>query len=131
VKLNILGAASISTASISAKERKMPTPIDLTALGELISKLNPYSSDMEHPAGIPPVAGATAPDPKIPFQIEVHDHYENYSSVEWSFRGQSETVKKALRITYRYELKDKQGHGTGFYATEHLLIGYAGGNGGG
>jgi hypothetical protein len=61
----------------------------------------------------------------------VHDHYENYSSAEWSFRGQPQTIKKAVRVTYRYQLKDTGGNATGFYATEHLLIGYAGGNGGG
>jgi hypothetical protein len=122
----------VSTASISAEESKMPTPIDLKALGELISKLNPYSTVMEHPADMPPaVEGAAPPDPKIHFQIEVHDHYENYSSAEWSFRGQPQTIKKAVRVTYRYQLKDTGGNATGFYATEHLLIGYAGGNGGG
>jgi hypothetical protein len=88
---------------------------------------------MEHPSDLPPPAGGTAAptDPRAQFQVEVHDHYANYSSAEWMFRGQPQTIKKALRITYRYPLLDSGGNSTGFYATEHLLIGYAGGNGGG
>ncbi len=59
------------------------------------------------------------------------DYIANYTSGTWTFRGQPQTIKRALRVTYRYPLKDIGGKYTGFYATEHLLIGYAGGNGGG
>lgn len=62
------------------------------------------------------------------FQVEI----DNYKG-EWTFRGGTEQIKRSLRITYRYEIlvKDLEGHerGTGLYATEHLLIGYTGGNG--
>lgn len=102
-------------------------------LGELIIKSNPYSTDMEHPVDLPfagaAFAGGAVPDSKQQFHVEIHDHIENYTSAEWLFRGQSQTIKKALRITYRYPLKDINNSPTGFYATEHLLIGYAGGNG--
>jgi len=109
----------------------MPGPIDERALGNLIRMLNPYSTSMEHPADLPGPATAVgeAPDPKLQFQVEIHDHIANYSSAEWSFRGYPQTIKRALRITYRCPLKDIHDHDTGFYATEHILIGYAGGNG--
>jgi hypothetical protein len=58
-----------------------------------------------------------------------NDHNQDYMT--WMFRAQPYAVRKALRVTYRYELTDKQGAGTGVFATEHVLIGYAGGNGGG
>jgi hypothetical protein len=62
-------------------------------------------------------------------QLEVHDHFANYTSAEWSFKGAPQTIKRALRITYRYPLLDAQGIPNGLYATEHVLIGFAGGNG--
>jgi hypothetical protein len=62
-------------------------------------------------------------------ELEVHDLIANYTSAEWTFRGVPQTIKRAIRITYRYELRDAQGNPNGLYATEHVLIGYAGGNG--
>jgi hypothetical protein len=62
-------------------------------------------------------------------QLEVHDHFANYTSAEWSFKGAPQTIKRALRITYRYPLRDAVGNLNGLYATEHVLIGFAGGNG--
>jgi hypothetical protein len=62
-------------------------------------------------------------------QLEVHDHFANYTSAEWSFKGAPQTIKRALRITYRYPLLDGLGVPNGLYATEHVLIGFAGGNG--
>jgi hypothetical protein len=62
-------------------------------------------------------------------QLEVHDHFANYTSAEWSFKGAPQTIKRALRITYRYPLLDGLGNPNGLYATEHVLIGFAGGNG--
>jgi hypothetical protein len=56
-----------------------------------------------------------------------NDFHQEYMT--WIFRGQPHAVKRALRVTYRYELTDRQAAGTGIYATEHVLIGYAGSNG--
>ena len=132
-------------------------PINERELGRMIRILNPYSTDMDYPPGAPPVVyqagqqgstGQTAPstvpqggqqgatDQAEPsnleqFQVEVDDYIANYTSGTWTFRGAPQTIKRALRVTYRYQLKDIDGKKTGFYATEHLLIGYAGGNGGG
>jgi hypothetical protein len=112
-------------------------PIDLHALGKLIRSLNPYTTEMEHPpvphpAGGPIAAGLEATEAAAcrEFYLEIDDHIANYSSTDWNFRGNPQTVKRAIRITYRYQLKDIHSRPTGFYATEHVLIGYAGGNGG-
>ena len=66
-------------------------------------------------------------------EMVVDDFQANYSSVDWVFRGQPQTVKRALRIAYRYRypVMDAQGNPIGPYATEHILVGYAGGNGSG
>jgi hypothetical protein len=110
-------------------------PINLEQLSELIRLLNPYSADME-PAAIEPTPNedggvvTEVEKARVQFHVELDDHIANYSSTTWTFRGNPETVKRALRITYRYPLKGLDGKPTGFYATEHLLIGYAGGNGG-
>ena|SRR5215472_4767266 len=117
----------------------MATPIDIRALGYLIQVLNPYSTDMKQPTGLPAAAAqrtgqgqGDSPDPSAceQFHIEIDDYSANYSSGTWTFRGQPATIKKALRITYRYPLVDSDNKATGFYATEHLLIGYAGSNSG-
>jgi hypothetical protein len=64
--------------------------------------------------------------------LVVDDLKANYSSADWVFRGQPQTVKRALQITYRYQLMDEQRQPIpGVYATEHILVGYAGGNGSG
>jgi glycine/D-amino acid oxidase-like deaminating enzyme len=57
---------------------------------------------------------------------EDNDYSQEYMT--WMFKGRPQKVKRALRIRYRYELMNN-GVGTGVYATEHLLIGYAGSNG--
>jgi hypothetical protein len=131
-------------------------PMNERELGRMICILNPYSTEMDYPPGAPPVVsqagqqgstGQTAPstvpqggqgatDRAAPssleqFQVEVDDYIANYTSGTWTFRGAPQTIKRALRVTYRYPLRDIHDKPTGFYATEHLLIGYAGGNGGG
>ena len=116
----------------------MPTPIDNQALGNLIRLLNPYSTDMHQPAGGPPTVSTGArqvtdaqPIPDLEqFHVEVDDYSANYSSGTWTFRGQPATIKKAIRITYRYPLNGPDNTPNGVYATEHLLIGYAGSNSG-
>jgi hypothetical protein len=77
---------------------------------------------------------ADAADPNIDLthiDLVVDDFIANYSSADWVFRGRPQTVKRALRITYRYPYVDGQKNLTGLYATEHILVGYAGGNGSG
>ena|ERR1700680_1237183 len=98
------------------------------ALGKVIHSLNPYTDTMEFPQ--PPVAAAPTagktPPPQDVSQIQVEiDDYRG----EWTFRGQMQNIKRGLRITYRYPIVDNKGKPTGVYATEHLLIGYAGGDG--
>jgi hypothetical protein len=66
-----------------------------------------------------------------------NDYRQDYMT--WVFRGQPYAVKRALRINYRYQLPPpvpvpqtptiSPFPPTGIFATEHVLIGYAGGNG--
>ena len=66
-----------------------------------------------------------------------NDYKQDYMT--WVFRGQAYAVKRALRISYRYQLPPPVPipqtpaippfPPTGVFATEHVLIGYAGGNG--
>jgi hypothetical protein len=66
-----------------------------------------------------------------PIDIEVEidkDYRQEY--MNWTFRGRSYAIKRALLIPYRYELRDENNNPTGVFATEHVLVGYAGGNGG-
>jgi hypothetical protein len=79
----------------------------------------------------------------LPLRVD-NDFRQDY--MNWSFRNQAYAVKRALRITYRYELTDPPAivfdpalgaagaavtrrTGTGIFATEDVLIGYAGANG--
>lgn len=67
----------------------------------------------------------------LPVRID-NDSHQDYMT--WTFRGQPYAVARALRVTYRYQLTEPPrgtGTRTGVLATEHILIGYAGGNGGG
>lgn len=97
-------------------------------LGLMIRLLNPYSTDMQQQIGDTPTEGAAAqaapegpPSDLGQYQVEI-DNYEG----AWDFKGNTHKITRALRITYRYPVKG----GQGILATEHLLIGYAGGNGG-
>ena len=102
-------------------------------LGLMIRLLNPYSKDMNQPTEDMQAEGAAAPATQTPpeaspaasdlskYFVEI-DNYEG----AWDFKGNTHKITRALRITYRYPVKD----GEGILATEHLLIGYAGGNGG-
>ena len=51
----------------------------------------------------------------------------NYSTT-WTFKGQTQNVKAAFRIPYRFQVKEKGGN-VKYWQTEYLLIGYAGGDG--
>jgi hypothetical protein len=103
-------------------------------LGTLIRMCNPYGGGgpgTMHigPSAPPTVAelqAAAAPEPEDlgRYEIEV-DNYDG----EWTFMGMSHRVTRALRIKYRFPLRDTDGNPTGVYATQYLLVGYAGGNG--
>jgi len=119
----------------------MPIECDL---GRLIIQLNPYTDVQQNPLPIRNrmhfhLAAAPAADPLAPaedhaaeeaapdlrrFHLEV-DNYEG----AWTFKGATFTVTRAVRIVYRYPLRDATGVPNGLYATENLLVGYAGGNG--
>jgi len=102
-------------------------------LGLMIRLLNPYSTDMKQqtedmqaegaaaPASQPTSGGSSAASDLSKYHAEI-DNYEG----AWDFKGNTHKITRALRITYRYPVND----GEGILATEHLLIGYAGGNGG-
>jgi hypothetical protein len=105
-------------------------------LGRLIRLLNPYSTDMKQSAGTPTPTGSTLTPARQQATTEGDDQgqfplqVDNYDG-EWTFKGNPYKVTKALRITYRYPLYDNATPPKIVcYATEHLLIGYAGGNGG-
>lgn len=107
------------------------------ALGRILELMNPYSNPGCEPhkeQRMQYVSRHTLPtaaqDPtsleERVSQLEVEiDNYE----AEWTVRGQVYKVTRALRIPYRYEVRNKDGKKNGVWATEWLLIGYGGGNG--
>ena len=120
---------------------------DLTNLGTAIST---YSAALANPATPPAQLALDLADVNqwedqlntdlgisdIPLRID-NDNKQDYMT--WVFRAQPYAVKRALRITYRYQLPPPVPvpqtppilpfPPTGIFATEHVLIGYAGGNG--
>jgi hypothetical protein len=109
------------------------TPPNLTTLGTLVSALGQALTALGNGTGtVQQVKTAEDNLDKVmdifDFNLRVdNDYRQDYMT--WIFRTQQYAVKRALRITYRYELTDKQGNKTGIFATEHVLIGYAGSNG--
>jgi hypothetical protein len=98
-------------------------------LGTLIRLLNPYtdgSAGTMHlaPAGAAPPSSPPAVDPTDLAQIRLE--VENHAG-EWTFKANPQRVQRALRIEYRYPLKDVTGVPNGLFATQHLLIGYVNG----
>ena len=111
-------------------------------LGKMIRLLNPYTQEMEfghHNHASQQAAQGESPEEAgeigssiassmANIQVEI-DNYQG----EWTFRGGIEQIRRGLRVTYHYKIMKKDDNGvlnwTGVYATEHLLIGYAGGNG--
>lgn len=121
---------------------------EMDALGELICRMNPYTNRKNDPAtGLkktggmqiqPPHANtpvtqggaststANAPSvddiiKKIPVEI-----VRNYGE-KWAFKGQSFSLKTAVRIPYHFEATNEDGEI--YMQTETLLIGYAGSDG--
>jgi len=94
------------------------------ALGTLIVNANPYTTGAAGSMGL--VAGLLAQiDPN---QIQVEE--DNYAA-QWTFKGVTQNIKRALRIQYQYDKRDKNGNLLGYRVTEHLIVGFAGSNGGG
>ena len=105
------------------------------ALGRLIELMNPYSNPgcethneyrMEYVNFRTLPVDAQEPNRDLFAQFEVEiDNYEQ----DWTIRGQTYRVVRGLRIPYRYEVRNRDGHHNGVWATEWLLIGYGGANG--
>ncbi len=121
--------------SMDTMQCGLQLPVIPANLGALVSalggKLTAYAQNRSH-ATLDAVDQAEADlDPTMGIaDIELrvdNDYRQDYMT--WIFRGQPHAVKRALRITYRYELTDKQGQKTGVFGTEHVLVGYAGSNG--
>lgn len=101
------------------------------ALGRLIVSGNPYTkapgSAMHF---VPPNHnGDGMPQPADVYISDIHIEEDSKYPSEWMFKGESQRIAKAARIQYRYP---KQGQdGTWYMATDYLLIGYEGSDGGG
>jgi hypothetical protein len=48
---------------------------------------------------------------------------------DWTFKGQPHSINKAVRIAYRWAIKDK--NNVLYWVTDYLLVGFEGSNGGG
>src|SRR6266852_310301 len=87
-------------------------------LGDMIEELNPYSTSAR-PAGYTTggmdfYAGRAIP--VIPpagdireFIVEVDNKYAGDYAGEWTFKGQSHRIAKAIRFRYRFPVLDAQG----------------------
>jgi len=119
----------------------MPPADDMSALGELICRLNPYTKRSKDPtAGLKATGGmqlqprhpgalAKAAQPQTVDEIIADMPVEvvrNYGE-KWAFKGQTFAVKTAVRIPYRFEVTTESGET--YWQMETLLIGYAGGEG--
>jgi hypothetical protein len=102
----------------------MPMSIE-EALGTLIRMANPYTKGGPTTMSFV-AAGTTGGTATIdPTQIPVEE--DNYAA-QWTFKGQTQNIKRALRIHYTYQKTDDAG--TVLYnVTENLLVGFAGSNG--
>jgi hypothetical protein len=112
------------------------------ALGALISAMNPYSNPlcegvdgvadrMQAFIGRPVPEGEgfaeNRPLARLVSQLDVQ--IDNYQGGEWSFMGQMYKIKRSLLIPYRYEVRNRDGAGSGVMAIGNLLIGYTGADG--
>ena len=122
-------------------------------LGKLIIMMNPYAGGVMEPrtflAEPPPpppssTSGATpmppttttgaAPTPTPaahpPDATCIWMEMDKYGTGDWAFKSQPHRIDTALRIAYRWPMKDKAGNFI-CWITDYLLIGYEGSNGGG
>jgi hypothetical protein len=104
----------------------MPMSIE-KALGTLIRMANPYTSGAAGTMHFAAAKVAKAGDPPVidPHEIPVE---EDKYSTQWTFKGQTQNIEKALRVEYTYPMKNKAGEI--YHVTEHVLIGFAGSGGG-
>lgn len=110
----------------------------MLALGDLVCRLNPYTNldfDSTTNMATGPMEVVTQPRPTgytpapgdetiACMSVEAERNY----NATWTFKGQTQHVKAAFRIPYRFQVKDKDGK-VKYWQTEYLLIGYAGGDG--
>lgn len=108
-------------------------------LGDLIEQLNPYSGRPAAP-GFPPPTGqmdiyAGNSNPTVPpsgtvWQIEFEE--QTRYSPTWDFKGQPQSVAKAVRIRYRIPVLDPANPAGPplHYVDDYLLIGFEGSNAG-
>ncbi len=59
------------------------------------------------------------------FNFETQDNPGYQLNWTWHFKGQDRIIRRALRLPYRYPVKD----GNGALATDYVLIGFEGGGG--
>jgi hypothetical protein len=113
------------------------------ALGALINTMNPYSNPtcdhIDRVAGRMQAVfvggalpqGVTSERAQSVVELaQLGVQIDNYQGGEWSFMGQMYKIKRSLLIPYRYEVRNKDGVGSGICAIGNLLIGYTGANGG-
>ena len=118
-------------------------------LGALIIKMNPYAGGLMEPhtflpapppppppssptgaTGAAPTPPTTTPAAHPPDATCIWMEMDKYRTGDWAFKGQPRRIDTALRIAYRWPMKDKQGNFI-CWITDYLLIGYEGSNGGG
>lgn len=97
------------------------------ALGTLIRMANPYTTGQANTLHF---ATAAAGPPVTINVSEIPVEEDNYAT-QWTFKGLTQNVKRALRIQYQFDKTDDQGNPVGYKVTEYLLVGFAGSNGGG
>ena len=126
-KLNPYTSGDMQTMLCGANPADLATlGTDLTNLGNAISAFASGSGTLQTVTDCEKKLDADMPISDLDIRID-NDYQQEYMS--WTFRGQPYKVKRALLIKYRYEIT-RNGVGTGVFATDHVLVGYAGGNGG-
>jgi hypothetical protein len=111
----------------------------MTVLGDLICDLNPYTElPQDTTTGLrtgkmqlimlPQLADPSDPNKKPLIGAIALEVERNYGAT-WTFKGQAQAVKAAVRIPYRFPVY-KNGK-LAYWQTESLLIGFAGADGGG
>ena len=85
----------------------------------------------------PTTTAGTAPTPPTPTPAAhppdatcIWMEMDKYGTGDWAFKGQPRRIDTALRIAYRWAMKDEDGNFI-CWITDYLLIGYEGSNGGG
>ena len=102
----------------------------MAMLSELICRLNPYTERTDPANGTTSgemdirVGPAHGDDACSEIQLEIDAKYAS----DWTFKGAPHRINTAVRIKYRYPVKDR--HGAPLYWVEdYLLLGYEGAGG--